>query len=98
MIVVVVVVAVVAFAILVVATWLVLPLVFLVVGGAVALGGLAARLLSLAAWTVTARSSEHRLTWRVRGVRRSARTMCDVAAALARGATPTVDETPGDAR
>ena len=37
-----------------IATWLVLPLVFLLVGIAVAAAGLAARRLSLAAWTVAA--------------------------------------------
>ena len=96
-IVVVIVVAVVAFVILVVVTWLVLPLIFLVAGLAVALAGLAARLLSLAAWTVIADSGACGLSWRVRGVRRSARAMRDVATALARGATPTVDGIPGNA-
>jgi hypothetical protein len=68
------------------------PVVFAVLGLAVALGVLVARLLSISPWTVAARSSGTRLEWRVRGTLRSARAVRDIAAALERGGEwPLVD-------
>lgn len=92
-----VVVAVIAIAVLAIVVWLVLPVVVLFIGLVVAVVGVGARVLSLAAWTVTARAGATRLDWRVRGVRRSRRAMRDVATALARGVTPAVDGIPGNA-
>lgn len=88
--------SIVAIVVLAVAVWL-LPLVVLFVGLVVAVVGVGARVLSLAAWTVTAQTGATRLAWRVRGVRRSRRAMRDVATALARGVTPAVDGIPGTA-
>ncbi len=63
----------------------VFPLVFAVLGLLVAIGVLGARLLSISPWTVTARSPQARLEWRVRGTLRSGRAVRDIAAALERG-------------
>lgn len=76
--------------------FVVLPLLFALAAVLVALGLLVARLLSISPWTVTARSSRGRLEWRVRGTRRSARAVRQVAAAIERGDEPLVDGRPPD--
>ena len=73
-----------------------LPAMFLLAGVVVAMALLAARLLSIVAWTVSASSSSARLTWRVRGTSRAARAVRQVAAALERGEQPLFDSRPPD--
>jgi hypothetical protein len=78
--------------------FIVLPLLFALVGVLLALGLLVARLLSISGWRVTARSSRARLEWRVRGTLRSARAVREIAAALERGEEwPLADGRPSDA-
>jgi hypothetical protein len=78
--------------------FVVLPLLFALLGVLVALVVLGARLLSISRWTVTARSLQARLEWRVRGTRRSARAVHEITAALERGDEwPMVDGRPPSA-
>jgi hypothetical protein len=75
--------------------FVVLPLLFALLGVVLALALLVARLLSISGWRVTARSKRVRLEWRVRGTLRSARAVRDIAAALERGDEwPLVDGRP----
>jgi hypothetical protein len=83
--------------VLVVLWFVVLPLVVFVTGVIVALLALAARLLSISAWTIRARNGDRQLSWRVRGTMRSGRAMRQVAARIGRGEEPTIDGTPGAA-
>jgi hypothetical protein len=85
-----------ALAVLLALLWfVVVPALVFLLAVVVALLALAARVLSLSAWTVTARSPETALQWRVRGLRRSRRTMHGVAGMLERGEQPLVDGVPG---
>lgn len=87
--------AAVAVVVLVVLVAFLLPLVFLVVGLVVAALALAARLLSLTAWTIRARGGDRTLSWRVTGVRRSRRALHEVATTLERGEEPSVEGIAG---
>lgn len=89
-------VAAVAVVVLVVLVTFLLPLVFLIVGLVVAALALAARLLSLTAWTIRAHGGNRTLSWRVKGVRRSRRAMHDVATTLERGEEPSVEGIAGE--
>jgi hypothetical protein len=72
-----------------------LPLAIAFVGLMLAFAVFGARLLSISAWTVTARSSRARLEWRVRGTLRSGRAVREVATGLERGDEwPLVDGGP----
>ena len=62
-----------------------LPVLLAVLGLAVAVGGLALRILFGRPWLVEARSVGGELAWRVRGVRRSRRAIEAIARALERG-------------
>jgi hypothetical protein len=59
---------------------------------ALALAGVAARLLAIRPWTIEARADDQGLEWQAHGWRRSGRVVDDAAAALALGETVQPDE------
>jgi hypothetical protein len=74
---------------------LLLPLLLFLIGLVAAAVALAARLLSISAWTVKATGRDRRLLWRVRGTLTSGRAMREVARALSLGQEPTVGGVAG---